>query len=97
MRRSGVMSWTRSPQVVYEVVDGQAVLVDPAGRELLTLNGVGTVVWEALDGSDAATLAAALIDRFDGVTVEELTVDIAAFLDEIAGAGLVEPVAGSAT
>jgi hypothetical protein len=84
------MAWQRSPNVVYEVVDGQAVLVDPDGVELITLNPVGTVVWEALDGErDASDLAADLVDRFEGVSRSQLEVDIAAFLTEVDAVGLV--------
>lgn len=91
------MAWQRSPRVVYEVVDDQAVLVDPDGIELLTLNPVGTLVWEALDGRrDAGALAAALIGRFTGVTLEALTADIAGFLAEVEAAGLVVPGDGTA-
>jgi len=90
------MAWQRSPRVVYEVVDGQAVLVDPEGVELLTLNEVGTLIWEALDGRRGPDeLAADLVGRFDGVTAEAFARDIAAFLDEVEAAGLVVP-AGSA-
>ena len=84
------MAWQRSPQVVYEVVDGQAVLVDPDGVELITLNAVGTLVWEELDGRrDAAALAADLLERFEGVTLAQLESDITAFLAEVDAAGLV--------
>lgn len=86
------MAWQRSPRVVYEVVDGQAVLVDPDGVELLTLNPVGTLVWEALDGSrEAAELAADIAGRFDGVPVETIARDVEDFLAEVAAAGLVIP------
>lgn len=86
------MAWQRSPRVVYEVVDGQAVLVDPGGTELLTLNAVGTLVWEELDGArDPAELAAALIEHFDGVTLAEFERDITEFLAEVEAAGLVCP------
>lgn len=84
------MAWQRSPNVVYEVVGGQAVLVDPEGVELITLNPVGTVVWEELDGErEAADLAADLLGRFEGVTRSQLEVDIVAFLSEVDAAGLV--------
>jgi hypothetical protein len=84
------MAWQRSPRVVYEVVDGEAVLVDPEGKELLTLNPVGTLVWEELDGHRGpAELAAALIGRFDGVTRTEIERDIGSFLAEVDAAGLV--------
>jgi hypothetical protein len=76
--------------VVYEVVDGEAVLVDPDGKELLTLNEVGTMVWEELDGRRGPDeLAAALVGRFDGVTEREVAHDIEAFLAEVEAAGLV--------
>lgn len=84
------MAWQRSQQVVYEVVDGQAVLVDPEGVELITLNAVGTVVWEELDGQrEAADLAADLFARFEEVSLAELERDIAEFLSEVDAAGLV--------
>ena len=90
------MAWLRSPCVVYEVVDGQAVLVDPAGVELLTLNPVGTLVWEALDGCrGAGELAVDLLGRFEGVSLGELARDIEGFLGEIRAADLVVPADGT--
>jgi hypothetical protein len=86
------MAWQRSPGVVYEVVDGQAVLVDPEGAELLTLNQVGTLVWEALDGRRGPDeLATALLGRVSGVGADEFARDIADFLAEVEAAGLVSP------
>ena len=86
------MAWQRDPRVVYEVVDGQAVLVDPDGLELLTLNEVGTLVWEELDGHRGpAELAAALVGRFQGVTLPQFEQDIRQFLTEVEATGLVNP------
>lgn len=86
------MAWRRSPGVVFEVVDDRAVLVDPQGVELLTLNEVATLVWQELDGiRDPAALAADLVGRFEGVTVERFAADITGFLAEAEAAGLVEP------
>ena len=86
----------RAQDVVYEVVAGRAVLIDPAGVELITLNPVGTLVWQALDGDgdgdgdgDAATLAQRLLPEFEGVTAEQLERDIEAFLNELLDLGLV--------
>ena len=86
------MAWQRSPRVVYEVVDGQAVLVDPEGVELVTLNPVGTLVWQELDGRrEAAELASALLGRLEGVTGPELERDVAEFLAELEMAALICP------
>jgi len=80
----------RSPEVTYEVVEGRAMLVDPDGAEIITLNPVGTLVWEALDGErDVAGLTAHLLPRLDGVTDDQLRKDIAEFIGELDAAGLI--------
>lgn len=80
----------RSPDVTYEVVDGQAVLVDPNGRELLTLNAVGTVVWQALDGTrDEAGIVESLSEQFPDVERNDLVRDVDAFITELRSSGLV--------
>lgn len=89
------MAWRRSPAVVYEVVDGRAVLVDPDGEELITLNAVATLVWEALDGTRGVPeLATAIAPGLEGVTLPDLEHDIAEFLGEIEAAGLITSSAG---
>lgn len=86
------MRLRRAPDVTFEVVDGRAILIDAAGQELITLNPVGTLVWNALDGqSDPASLAGRLVPEFEGVTTDVLEADIRAFLDELATLGLVAP------
>src|SRR5688572_22407718 len=84
------VGWQRAPGVVYAVVDGQAMLVDPDGLELVTLNRVGTLVWEELDADRGAPeLSAALIGHFDDVTQDQLEHDIALFIDELQAAALI--------
>ncbi len=79
----------RADGVVYEVVDGQAVLVDAVGRELITLNAVGTLIWQALDGeSDATAVAESLLPQLEGVTRDELVRDTTAFVRELLDLGL---------
>lgn len=84
------MRFRRSPDVTYDVLDGHAVLIDPGAVEMLTLNPVGTLVWQHLDDTKSCDeLAAALLPLLTGVTAEQLEFDIAAFLRELADAGLV--------
>jgi hypothetical protein len=84
------MALRRSPDVTFEVVDGRAILIDAAGKELITLNPVGTLVWNALDGvQDADGLAAELVSSLQGVTIEQLTQDIRTFLGELQSSELV--------
>ena len=85
----------RSPNVTYEIVDGRAILIDPDGRELLTLNGVGTIVWGCLDGRrDEAALVSELADRFPEVDRATLADDVAAFLRQLEGSALIVDGAG---
>ena len=88
------MGLRRAAGVSYEVVNGQAVLIDPDGVELITLNHVGTRVWEQLDGRrGAAELAGDLLASFEGVSREEFERDIAVFLTELREAGLLDAAA----
>ncbi len=74
----------RSGDILFEVVGDRAVLVDHNGAELITLNPVGTLIWDALEQpGDAESLAEQLRSKFDGVSTEELREDIAAFLGEL--------------
>ena len=78
------MAWRRVDDVLFELVEGKAVLLDPGGRELITLNRVGSLVWNALDGRrDVGDLAADLVHELSGVTVATLEDDIAAFIQKL--------------
>jgi hypothetical protein len=80
----------RSPEVTYEIVEGRAMLVDPSGTELLTLNPVGTLVWEALDGKrDIEELIDQLLPQFVDVSREELEQDVVEFLEELESSELI--------
>ena len=84
------MQVRRADDVLFEVIDATAVLVDPGGRELFTLNPVGSLVWEALaDHGEPAALADHLLPKLSGVERAQLESDIAAFLEELRTAGLV--------
>jgi hypothetical protein len=81
----------RSATVTYEVVDGQAVLVHPDGREMLTLNALGTRVWEALDGTkDEEAIVASLSAEFPDVDRSQIVEDVGAFIAELRRSKLLE-------
>jgi hypothetical protein len=86
----GVVRVRRADDVVFEVVDGRAILVDPAGTELITLNPVGTLVWDALaEPRDERDIVDELSGRFRAVAPDELARDCARFLDELRDLGVV--------
>ena len=41
---------SHTPGVVSRTINGEAVLVNPAGRKIQVLNPVGARVWDLLDG-----------------------------------------------
>lgn len=72
------------------VIDGAAVVVQTRLSEVAMLNEVGTAVWGAIDGTRSeADIALVIADAFE-VSREQAARDVAAFLDELAAAGLVE-------
>ncbi len=80
---------SQSSSVVFEVVDGRAVLVDPSGSELITLNPVGSMIWDALaEPTDVDAIADRLLPEFEDVTHEQLHGDIVAFVEELNELGL---------
>ena len=82
---------SRRPDVTSEVVDGQAILVPPSGQEIITLNAVGTLIWDALDHPrDLDELLEYLLERVSGVERDELTRDVEAFLRELQASELIE-------
>ena len=84
------MGLRRAQDVVFEVVDGRAILIDAEGKELITLNPVGSLVWNALDGErDVAAVADHLLPTFEGVTKAQLESDVGKFLGEMSDEGLV--------
>jgi hypothetical protein len=84
------MQFRRATGVVYDELDGHAVLLDRGAVRMLTLNPVGTLVWQLLDDDrTCAQLTALLLPKVQGVTAEQLAIDVASFLDELVEAGVV--------
>ena len=84
------MQFRRAPDVTSDELDGHAVLLDRSAVRMLTLNPVGTLVWQLLDDRrSCAELTTLLLPKVRGVTAEQLEVDVASFLDELVEAGVV--------
>ena len=84
------MRFERAGDVTSEVFDGLAVLVDPRTVEMVTLNRIGSLVWQELDGPKTVNeLVAAILRSIAGTTADELERDIATFLHELVETGLV--------
>jgi Coenzyme PQQ synthesis protein D (PqqD) len=84
------MRFRRAAEATFDVLDGHAVIIDPGAVRMLTLNPVGTLVWQHLDvDRTCEELTAMLLPMLTGISVEQLALDIASFLDELMAAGLV--------
>lgn len=79
-----------SPRCTWQVVEGEAVVLDLQGRRLLGLNQAASFVFPLLDGArTVAGLAAELAERF-GIEQRAAEADLRAFLADLAQRGLVE-------
>ena len=73
-------------------------LLPPESDQPVDLNPVGTMVWAAIEPPRSATEVATMLHPgLDGVSLDELTVDVAEFLSELASVGWVEQVRNGAT
>jgi len=78
-----------APDVVSEVVDGEAVLLDLRNGVYFSLNRVGTRIWQLIqEHGREDRVCDQLLDEFD-VTAEELERDFDRWLAELGGRGLV--------
>jgi hypothetical protein len=85
--------YRQSPEVVHESINGRSTLVDPSGQELITLNPVGSLVWEALGTPmDHQELTRSIVERFPDVDAEQVANDVGEFIDELLDIGLVVAV-----
>jgi hypothetical protein len=76
--------------VLAEDLDGKAAIVDPKGAELITLNLVGSLVWNLLDGSrDVDAVVDAVVDACDPVDRSTVDADVRSFLTELTSLHLI--------
>lgn len=78
-----------NPKVVGRVVDDEAVLVLPEKGKVKVLNEVGARIWSLVDGKRSVRQIAAEICREYQVEQFEAEEDTLAFLNDLAGRGVV--------
>ena len=77
-----------SPRLAWQVIDGEAVIMDLAASRTLGLNPAGSLIWSLLGDHDEAQIAAALADRF-AVEPEAALRDVREFVEGLRSRGLV--------
>lgn len=78
----------RVPSVVSRMLEGEAVLVDPAHGKVRVLNGVGARIWELADGQHSIREIARLVAQEYAVELSQAESDALAFCHDLAGRGL---------
>jgi len=79
-----------SARVAWQLLDGEAILIDLAGGGALGLNASGSFLWARLADHDPDQLVAALCREFD-VTVAAAQADVTGFLQLLELRGFAEP------
>jgi predicted deacylase len=78
--------WAIDPRVAWQVVGGQAVLLDLVSGNTVGLTDVGTFLWTRLEGKTDDELTTELVGAYDvdGVTARR---DLTNFLSLLKGQG----------
>ena len=84
------------PGVVHAEVDGERVLYDAPTRAVARLDGVGSVLWEGLDGEGSVAELAADVAAAFGIGVDEALRDVVSLLERLDNLGFLtrEPPSG---
>ena len=96
--KSRTETFVRSQSVVARVMGGETLIVPVRARvgdlaSIYSFNGTATLIWKMLDSPRTVSELAKSVEReyeIDGAQAES---DVAKFLDEMKGAGLVEVAA----
>ena len=79
------------PQVLSQILDGEAVILDLAAGIYFGLDEVSTAIWSLVSragGASVATIRATMLAEFD-VGEEVFDRDLESFLESLTGRGLV--------
>jgi hypothetical protein len=75
-------------QVAWQIVDGEAIIVDLASGKTIGLNPTATFLWSRLEEQDEQNLTRSLAGAFN-IDWETAAADVRAFLETMRKRGLV--------
>jgi hypothetical protein len=83
------MSATRgNPNLIWRVVDGEAILLDTTTGYHFSLDPIGTEVWQSLQAGDSVDDIVARIARTYGTDESTVRSDVTEFMNELQSAKL---------
>jgi hypothetical protein len=81
----------RSPAVVHETIDGEAVIINLESGAYFSAEGASAIAWQQIaGGASAADLIAAVGERYEGGAAEIGTA-VAQFIAQLSQEGLIRP------
>lgn len=84
------MAFPIHPRIAWQVLDGEAVLIDLEGGRSLGLNAAGSLLWPRLPTSSAPELAQVLVDEFR-IDPDEARRNVETFLSLLRARGFLAP------
>lgn len=79
-----------SPNVAWQVVEGEAVIIDVASGSTIALNATGSLIWTLIDTHDEHQIIDAVAEKF-GISSEDAERDVVSFCAMLEGRKLIEP------
>ena len=77
-----------NPNLIWRVVDGEAILLDTATGYHFSLDPIGTEIWQGLQGGESIDAIVARISKMYEVELDVVRSDVVGFLDELRSAKL---------
>ncbi len=89
--------FTRQERIAWQIIEGEAVLIDREEGEVLRLNPIGTAIWTAMDGTRSVSEITDHLHRTFEVDRARAEKDVVGFLRELMQRELVkDPIAQGA-
>jgi len=79
----------QSERTASRVIEGKAVVITVDQNELHVLNGVGTRVWQLLDGRALSSVVDTIVGEFE-VDTERAAGDVRRFVEQLLSVGAVQ-------
>lgn len=79
----------QSERTASRVIEGKAVVITVDQNELHVLNGVGTRVWQLLDGRELGSIVETIVSEFE-VDAERAAGDVCRFVEQLFAVGAVQ-------
>jgi hypothetical protein len=82
------ITWKRSNEIVWEELDGEALLVSPISGARWSLNAAAAAVWKCCDGTRSLAALSSAFAQASGLSLREARQEIAAFCQRFSELGL---------